>query len=556
MITAVAVADRSQATTERRAAGTVRPMSTDRQKEVLWDAPSRYGSAGRAARRVLQRALRPALLRQDVIDQALWARLERHEQQLLQLEHAVDGLRDLNSTSANVGDLLYRVDVLERCRELAQASALAAGASSPKAGERATVVEQAWMPDEHRRVLCSAATGPFTSLLEVSTPALEKYARQHRWDLVLSREDLAAGRPASWGSIQLVRSLLTDYDVVGWIDADAIIVDLDDNLADELEPEKDLYIVEMPGEMPDDQIANAGVFMLRAGEWANRLLDEIWCREHLSHHRWWENAALMQVLGYDIDGTPVRRDSGNPWLRRVKFLDSAWNNIPFVSRSRQPRINHYAALPIPQRRLLMLDDLTTTMIHRRSSDYAAHVRGRNDLPVWFNRLGLTGVGAVVGVQNGAYSAWILHRWAGLQLISIDPWIAAPRDGHIEIVNVAQCRHDDLYIQTVHRLQPFGDRSAIWRMTSADAGRQVSDASLDFAYIDAHDDEAAITENLALWEPKIRPGGVLAGHNCLDGDLPGGKIGVKSAVDRYFGARRPEVSVTGQDKQSSWWVVLP
>ena len=529
----------------------------DRQKEILWDAPSRYGSAGRAARRVLQRALRPALVRQGVIDDALRARLERHDQQIQQLERAVHGSPDLNVTSADMGDLLYRVDVLERCHELAQARAIVAGTSLPKDGQRASVVQQAWTQDEQRRVLCSAATGPFTSLLEVSAPALETYARQHRWDLVLSREDLAAGRPAPWGKLPLVRSLLVDYDVVAWIDADAIIVDSDCDLADELELDKDLYLVEHWGGEPYEQRANSGVFMIRAGEWANGLLDEIWHRESLSHHRWWENAALMQVLGYDIEGSPVLRDNANPWLQRVKFLDLAWNSIPHWSRSRRPRINHYAALPVPQRLLLMLDDLTTTMVRRRSSDYASHVQGGDDLPVLFNRLGFIGVGAEVGVRNGNYSAWILHRWAGLQLISIDPWIAAPGDEYVDIANAAQRRHDDLYIQTVHRLQPFGDRSAIWRMTSADAARQVRDASLDFVYIDARHDEAAITEDLTLWEPKVRPGGVLAGHDYLDEDLPEGRFGVKSAVDRYFGAQRLEVRVTERDSPwLSWWVVRP
>jgi hypothetical protein len=527
------------------------------QKEILWDAPSRYGSAGRAARRVLQRALRPALIRQGVIDEALRAHLERHDQQLQQLQHAAHGSPDPNVASADLGDLLYRVDVLERRHELAEARAIVAGVSLPEQGERSTVVQQAWAPNEQRRVLCSSATGPFVSLLEVSAPTLEAYARRHRWDLVLGREDLAGGRPAPWGKLPLVRSLLADYAVVAWIDADAIIVDLGSDLADELEPDRDLYLVEQWGGVPydNDQVANSGVFMVRAGEWTDRLLDEVWRCEHLSHHRWWENAALMQVLGYDIDRSPVRRDDANPWLQRVKFLDLSWNNIPYWSRSPRPRINHYGALPVPRRRLLMLDDLTTTMIRRRStSDYASQVHARDDLPVLFNRLGFLGVGAEVGVRNANYSAWILHRWAGRQLISIDPWTAAPGDECVDVANVTQRRHDDLYTQAVHRLMPFGDRSAIWRMSSAEAARQVPDASLDFVYLDARHDEAAITEDLTLWEPKVRSAGVLAGYDYLDGRLLEGTFGVKAAVDHYFGAKRLEVHVTeGDGPWSSWWV---
>jgi hypothetical protein len=453
-----------------------------------------------------------------VIDEALRTRLERHEEQIKQLELDLHGSPDRDVAPADLGDLLYRVDVLERRDELAQANALVAGFSMPQDGKRALVVQQAWSGDEQRRALCSGATGSFTALLEVSAPALERYARRHRWDLVVSREDLAAGRPAPWGKLPLVRSLLVDYDVVAWLDADAIIVDPDSDLADELEPDKDLYLVEHWGGDPYEQRANSGVFMVRAGEWASRLLDDVWRREDLSHHQWWENAALMELLGYDIEASPVRRDEANPWLPRVKFLDLAWNSIPHWSRSDRPRINHHAALPLPRRRLLMLDDLTAATVCRSGNDLAAPVTTREDLPRLFNRLGFIGVGVEVGVRDGGYSAWILHRWAGTRLISVDPWTASPGEDHGDAADVAQRRNDELHIQTVHRLMPFGERSVIWRMTSAEAVRQVPDASLDFVYFDAPHNEVAISEDRTLWEPKLRPGGVLAGRDYFEEHL--------------------------------------
>ena len=46
----------------------------------------------------------------------------------------------------------------------------------------------------------------------------------------------------------------------------------------------------------------------------------------------------------------------------------------------------------------------------------------------------------------------------------------------------------------------------------------------------------MTEDLEAWASKVRPGGILAGHDYVDGDLPQGEFYVKSAVDDFFGAR--------------------
>ena len=186
----------------------------------------------------------------------------------------------------------------------------------------------------------------------------------------------------------------------------------------------------------------------------------------------------------------------------------------------------------------------------------AHVDSREDLPVLLNRLGLIGVGVEVGVQTGNYSAWILHRWAGARLISIDPWRTDDPDAYVDVANVEQLRHDELFASTQHRLAPFGERSAIWRMTGQEAVAHIGDASLDFVYLDARHDAAAIAEDLEMWAPKVRSGGILAGHDYLDGDRPEGLFGVKTAVDRFLGERGLRVHETVADRPwSSWWSVL-
>ena len=74
------------------------------------------------------------------------------------------------------------------------------------------------------------------------------------------------------------------------------------------------------------------------------------------------------------------------------------------------------------------------------------------------------------------------------------------------------------------------------MTSVEAAARVSDHSFDFVYIDARHDYESVKEDLEAWSAKVRPGGILAGHDYVDGDLPQGEFYVKSAVDEFFGAR--------------------
>jgi hypothetical protein len=521
--------------------------------EIPWDAPSRFGPSGRLARRLLARLLRPALTRQASINADLRARLDDHATEIAALKVAMSG----HATMAHLGELQYRIDVMERRCELAPARAMLTTAKVPEQGERVTAVKHHWGPADQRRVLCSSGTGEYVSLLEVSAIGLETYARRHGWDLVLSREELARGRPEPWGKIQLVRDLLHQYDLVAWIDSDAIIVDFRHDLGEVVEPAKDFYLVEQQSDVDSECVLNSGVFVARASEWTQRFLAEVWAQADLIDHRWWENAAIMRLLGYDIDLSPVTRGTPSPWIDRVKFLDLAWNSIPYWSRSPLPRINHYGALTVPRRRLMMLDDLTQVFVKRRTPDPLADVDSRDDLPILFNRLGFIGTGVEVGVQAGSYSAWILHRWWGWRLISVDPWTASPESEHVDIANVEQERHDALFALTASRLAPFGARSVIWRMTGDEAVTHIADASLDFVYLDASHDQGSVASDLATWERKLKSGGILAGHYYLDADLPEGQFGVKTAVDKFFAARGRKVNETAADRPwPSWWVLLP
>lgn len=182
---------------------------------------------------------------------------------------------------------------------------------------------------------------------------------------------------------------------------------------------------------------------------------------------------------------------------------------------------------------------------------------REELPQLLNRRGLIGCGAEVGVKRGEFSHALLRAWHGRHLVSVDPWSEAPGGEYVDVANVAQAQHDAFLAETRERLAPFGARSTIWRTTGAEAAQRVLHHSLDFVYLDARHDRESVSGDLADWYDRVRPGGVLAGHDYVDGDLPEGRFGVRSAVDAFFGERGVRVGATFVDPPwISWFALVP
>ena len=196
----------------------------------------------------------------------------------------------------------------------------------------------------------------------------------------------------------------------------------------------------------------------------------------------------------------------------------------------------------------------TRLTHRSR---AAVVPVREDLPLLLNARGLTGCGVEVGVKRGEFSEFILSSWRGRHLISVDPWLAAPEQDYVDVANVPQTEHDAFYAETKGRLERFGERSSVWRMFGGEAAEKLPHHSLDFVYLDARHDEASVREDLETWAAKVRPGGILAGHDYVDGLFPEGEFGVRSAVDAFFAERSWTVRSTFLDPPwFSWWVGVP
>ena len=208
------------------------------------------------------------------------------------------------------------------------------------------------------RVLCSIGVGPHEELLAISAATFERYADRHGYDLVLSNETIVPERPPAWSKIRMARDLLERYDEVLWIDADAIVVDSSKDIADVTRPGKDLYLVEHLWHESDDwRSANTGVFLIRSTDWGKAFLDTVWKQEQWIDHPWWENAAVLDLLGYEIpaDLTPPRRRRTTELAERVELIGLEWNSTAGKSLAEHPRIRHTGRGPVEDLKRQLLE---------------------------------------------------------------------------------------------------------------------------------------------------------------------------------------------------------
>ncbi len=188
----------------------------------------------------------------------------------------------------------------------------------------------------------------------------------------------------------------------------------------------------------------------------------------------------------------------------------------------------------------------------RRLPFALHQR-RVDLPDLCVRLGYR-QGAEVGVWRGAFSALFLE--AGLGMTCVDPWVSYP--AWQDTKNSLAPEEQAAFMATAHadavaRLEPLGGR--LLRAFSLDAAREIPDRSLDFVYIDGNHTQEAVTADLEAWVPKVRRGGLVAGHDYrIFRNKP--TIHVVEAVRAYVAAHdvRPWYVLAGDKTPSFLWAV--
>ena len=166
---------------------------------------------------------------------------------------------------------------------------------------------------------------------------------------------------------------------------------------------------------------------------------------------------------------------------------------------------------------------------------------RLDLAKLFNTLGYK-TGVEIGVSKGLHAKQLCKTIEDLKLFLVDPWAG------YDTPQVSDEQANARYKACRKRLVPYDVE--YFRKTSMEAIESFNDNSLDFVYIDGLHTFDGVMSDLIFWSPKVRSGGIVAGHDYLE--FPNG--GIIPAVRAYVaGHGIHEWYVTRDKDPSFFWV---
>lgn len=146
---------------------------------------------------------------------------------------------------------------------------------------------------------------------------------------------------------------------------------------------------------------------------------------------------------------------------------------------------------------------------------------RNDFAWLLAAVDVRGAAVEVGEADGEFSSMVLAGWRGCtQYTQVDPWFdkvtAAQRFGtNAKLVTMTDQSHlgsQLCSVRTHFRHARYSGKVRQLRMLSADAAAHITDSSLGFVYIDGDHYFRGVQEDLRMYWPKLRPGGLIAGHD--------------------------------------------
>jgi len=121
--------------------------------------------------------------------------------------------------------------------------------------------------------------------------------------------------------------------------------------------------------------------------------------------------------------------------------------------------------------------------------------------------------AEVGVHQANTSEALLRRFPSLRLLLVDPYHlhGTPPEG-VQLIEEFYVSPRRTFDMAVEWLRPFRARATFALQASVEAAAWVARGSLDLVFIDGDHRRESVAQDIEAWWPRIREGGVLAGHD--------------------------------------------
>jgi hypothetical protein len=201
------------------------------------------------------------------------------------------------------------------------------------------------------------------------------------------------------------------------------------------------------------------------------------------------------------------------------------------------------------------------------------------IPVDARRIAATlfpqrGIGVEIGVHLGDFSKLIVTLARPKKLTLIDPWRYRREPQFAETLyggaTVNQKVMDQRYQKVLQDFDKHIEQGMVevLRATSREAVKHFEDGTLDFVYIDGDHRYTAVAEDIRLYWPKIKAGGVLVGDDyrmnansegvtkAFGELLSAPDIFVEFKIGSQIGIRKPEGSAASVSAVSTSSAVRP
>lgn len=189
-----------------------------------------------------------------------------------------------------------------------------------------------------KKAIITLAVGKHEQLLEIAAPSFKAFAKRHKWDLFRAT-DIGKDRPPAWYKLIGIIELLKSYDEVLLLDADTVIVDGREDLTAPAEAWQAM-VMHKTG---DGEVPNTGVWITRPP--MIPILKQAWEMEKYLMHGWWEQAAILELMGYQVP-QPTHLIEPTDLYHNTFWLDPAWNVHKWHKpQPEQPKILHATMYP-------------------------------------------------------------------------------------------------------------------------------------------------------------------------------------------------------------------
>ena len=149
----------------------------------------------------------------------------------------------------------------------------------------------------------------------------------------------------------------------------------------------------------------------------------------------------------------------------------------------------------------------------------------------------------IGVWKADFGDGVLRKTdERVHWIGIDPFVVFPaKAGKV----AGQQEWDEIFQRVQKKVSFFGPRFRLIRKTAAEAASSIKNRSIHLLFVDGDHRYEFAKEDLELYEPKVKKGGIVSGHDYWD-------EGVYKAVHEFADERGIKIIEETFEGTGVWW----